>query len=220
MGYVYLVPYWFFGFDIAMQLLFAIITAVVAFYAFKTYNLGQQREIRLFGFGFFFISFAYVVKAISTLFILRNIQQDFLTLSLQNLNRIEIIGLSIYVFFFLAGLVTIAYTTFRVKSLRVYSLLLATNIIVMMTSADKAMAFNFLSTILLFYISVHYAMEYYKNRNSRILFVLSAFFLLLLSNLELLFANGFYGNYIISHVAELISYSLILTSLALAIKKR
>jgi len=46
MNEMYLVPNWFFGLDIGMELLFAVITILIAVIAFKIYSMTQDRKVK------------------------------------------------------------------------------------------------------------------------------------------------------------------------------
>ncbi len=219
MATLYLVPEWFFGFDIFMQLLFSLATAFVAYYALRLYMLAEQREIRLICSSFLMISFSYLAKALTNWFVVAQIQDQVRALTLENLNAIGLIGIYSYIVLFTSGLVTLAYLTFRIESSRVYSLLLITNIAILMLSENKAFALNALSSLLLLYICIHYFIEYQGNKNPKTFLIFVAFLALLISGIEFIFVSDFYGNYVISHFLELTSYILILASLFIKIKK-
>lgn len=220
MEYIYVVPQWFFGFGIAMQLLFAIVTLLVAFYSFKIYRISRQIESIIFGSGFLSISLSYIIKAIASIFVISEIKEGLLGLKIESINGIGSIGVYAHIILYILGLVTISYVTFKIKSKRAYSLLLFTNIAVILMSGDKATAFNLLSSVLIFYISAHYALEYQKSRNPKTLSILIAFIFLFLSGIEYLFSANIYGNYIISQFVELVAYMLILIGLIATLRRK
>ena len=217
---LYLVPPWFYTVDIILQLIFAFMTALVAYYAFKIYNLAEQRESRLLGTGFLLIALSYIIKAIVNLFILRETAGGFPTFALENLKILSTWGVYAYIILFTTGLITLAYLTFHIKSKRAYTLLLATNIAILILSSDKATSFNLLSSLLTLYIALHYALVYYHRRNPKTLILLLAFLFLFISGAGFILMPNYYYNYIISHILEFLYYILMLISLGWAMKGR
>ena len=214
MDYLYLVPQWFFGLDILMELLFAFVTALVAYYSLKISSIADQREPGIFGMGFLLIAFSYIIKALVNLFVLTNIEHA-RALSLANLDTIGLIGVYAHIFLFTAGLVTIAYITLKVKSVRVYTMLLLLSIGTIIFNDEKALAFNLISSFLLVFITINYVIEYTRNKNAKTALVAIAFFGLLLSGLGFIIAPTFYGNYVLDQSIEFVAYILIAISLVL-----
>ena len=220
MATIYIVPEWFFKLSLGLELVFSIVTLIVAIYALRVYRIFEQREVKLLSTSFFLISISYLMKAALNLFVLKEVREGVRILNYNSLNTIGILGFYSYVILFMTGLVTLTYITFKIKNWRVYSLILATNLIIIFFNNDKAFAFNLLSSILLFYVVIHYSIEYKNKKNSKTLLVLLAFIALFLSGLGFVFAENYYANYVIGHLLELASYLLMLTSLILTIRKK
>ena len=64
MANLFLIPKWFFGYGVAFELIFAIITLAVALYSFKVYKLSNQNQPKLFGIAFLFFSISYFIQSI------------------------------------------------------------------------------------------------------------------------------------------------------------
>ncbi len=220
MAAIYIVPEWFFKLSLGLELIFSIVTLIVALYALKVYRIFEQREIKLLSISFFLISASYLMKAALNLFVLREVIEGVRILNYSNLNFLGILGFYSYIILFMTGLVTLTYITFKIKSWRVYSLILATNLIIIFFNNDKSFAFNLLSSILLFYVIINYSIEYKNKKNGKTLLVLLAFIALLFSGIGFIFAESYYANYVIGHILELASYLLILTSLILTMRKK
>jgi hypothetical protein len=58
-----IMPTWFFGMDVAFQLVFTLVTLAVSFYAFKIYKLTGQRQSKLFGISFLFFAIGYFIQS-------------------------------------------------------------------------------------------------------------------------------------------------------------
>lgn len=205
-----LVPKWFFGYDIALELALAVITLIVSLYAFKIYKLSEQRQSKLFGIAFLFFSISYFIQ--SFLNICRIIK-------INNINIVNSIGVYTHINFFIIGLVTLTYMTLKIKSMKTYSLLLITMLLSLLFSANKIYLFYLLSSILLIYIIIHYFINYLKNKKPKALLVLIAFAFLLFGNIHFIFSINYGLYYVIGHFLELIAYLLILIDLILVVRK-
>lgn len=216
---LYSIPTWFFGFDIAIELLFAFISFLVFLYAFNIYGVSKEKKIRNFGMGFLFIAISYLFLAGGDIFILQSITHSFFKATTQELSLLSLIGIYIHIFFFLLGLVILIYTILNVKKLEVFSFLLSFSILSVLISFNKIIAFHITSTLLLIFISHHYFEEYWTRKNKKTLFVFLAFILLLISNFDFIFSPAYYQAYIAGHFFELGAYLLILASLIRSIGK-
>lgn len=219
MNYLYSVPQWFVGFSITMEIIFALVSLIVSYFSLKIYALSGQREPRLFGISFSVISISYIIWGALNFFVLKELNQGFSVLTLEKLTTLGASGIYAHILLYTIGLTTLAYMTFRIKSKRVYSLLLTLSLLVIVFSANKFNSFYILSSILLLLISFHYVSEYNKRKNPKTLLVLIAFIFLLLSSIGLAFSSQSYIYYIIGHLFELVAYVIILISLVLTIKK-
>ncbi len=217
MSNIYIIPEWFFNYSIAFGLIFAVITLLVGLYALKIYRLSAQRQSKLFGIGFLFISFSYFIKSILTYILFTKIQNKIIDLVF--LNAWININLYVHMLFFIAGLITILYTTTNIENSRLYSLLLALSILPLTFAESKIAAFHIISAVLLIYLTGYYLLAYLERENKRNLIVFGAFLILLIVHIDLIFSlnSGIY--YVIGDVLTLFSYLLILTNLLLVTKK-
>ncbi len=213
MPVLYTIPNWFFGFDIAMELAFGIITLAIALKAYQVYALSKERTLQRFGSGFLFIAISYLVWAALNFFIVSQTSSGFRTLSLDHLARIGILGVYAHILFFIVGLVMLVYTTFKFEQGEIHYLLLGLSLLVVAASFDKLITFRILSVFLLSFITYHYGTEWYQHKNKKTRSVLYAFILLLLSNADFIFSSYSYKPYVIGHFLELGAYALLLFTL-------
>ena len=75
MAYIFTSPEWFFGYDVALELSFAVITLLVCFYAWKISQVTQERNIRLFSLAFLFISLSYIIQTILNFIIMEQFDE-------------------------------------------------------------------------------------------------------------------------------------------------
>ncbi len=225
MANLYIIPASFFGYqsfsyDAILELAFAIITLIVAIYAFKVYKLSQEKQSKLFGIAFLFISASYFIWSIINFGILEKFENSIPNyVNISNINALITIGVYIHILLFITGLVTLAYMTFKIKSPKIYSLLLILTLISLSFSSNVIFLFYLLSSLLLIYIVLHYLINYINHKQARTLLVLIAFIFILFSTIHFIFSVNHALYYIIGHFVELVAYFLILINLILVIKK-
>lgn len=220
MTYVYVVPKWFFGTSIALEVLFALATFFVAFYSFRVARIYRDKAINLMTVGFVFVALSYLSKAAVNVFLLREITTGYLALSLSNLNSVASAGFYLYISFYLIGLILLTYMTFKSSNADLFLLITVLSFIGIWVSPDKVFAFSIISAVMLCIITLHFARSYERNKNGRTLLIFLGFLGLLLVGIGFTFAEGYYVNYVVGHLLELASYGLILASIFSLTKKR
>jgi hypothetical protein len=210
MGYVYLIPHWFFGFDIAMEIIFAIIALAVSLLAYKMYKLSQERHIKLISASFGLIGLSYLIWAISNLSLLAEASEGILEADLSKMIIWGSVSLFAFMFLYTISLSTLAYATFKTKNGSIYYLLAGLPLIAIAASLNKFATFKIVSIFLLAFIVYHYASECTICKNRKANLMLGAFTFLLLSNITFLFVITSYKAYVLGHILELIAYILIL----------
>ncbi len=219
MAVVYIVPKWFFGYDVALEIMFAIVTLLVSWYAFKVYKLTDHDQPRYVGAGFLFIGLSYFAQSLLNLVLLSGIDFDlYRGQYLQLANFLSVIGLYTHMVFFLVGLIIITYMTLRTKNTATLSLLFALSLVVIFFSTQRVFLFNVLSCVFLAFIAFYYMALYKKKRYTNLLWVLIAFVLLFLASVHFAFAVHHPLLYVIAHIVELVAYLLILTDLILVLR--
>ena len=220
MPVAYLVPEWFFGYDIIAELIFALITFFIGLYSFKIYKLTGQKQSQLFCFSFLFISLAYILQSFLNFALLYEINEQVVSfLQLKEISTLVAIELYTYIIFYMIGLITLTYMTLKIKSKRVYSLLILLTLTSLIISSNKLLLFGVISSILLAYICIHYVTNYLAHKQRKTLLVAIAFALLFLSTIHFNFSINHYYPYFGGHILALFAYSLLLTNLLLVIKR-
>lgn len=220
MTYIYLVPQWFFGFNIFIELIFALVSSIVAKFSFKIYKLSLQRESRLFGIGFIFIALSYATKAVLNLILLSNIDDGFRGISFEGLTSIGLAGFYLHIFLFTLGIITLVYTTLKIKNIKLYILMILIALFSLILSCNKMLSFTILSSILLIYLCIYYFIEYKDKRNSRTILVFLGFVFILINHLEIMFNNTDTIKYAVGEIFELVAYTFIMLSLIFTFKKK
>jgi hypothetical protein len=216
----HVMPRWFFGYDIMLELVFTVITLLVSYYAFKYYRLSGKRELGLLSLGFLFISLSYLALSVANFEIITS-----LTDTGCKICRIEGLRLAhiyvIYLFMVLAmtGWTTLTYMTLRVKSLKTYVLVLLLSLVTLFITPHVLYVFYLVSSLLLIFILIQLVGNFMKSRQGRQLFIILAFGFLLFGRAHFVLAVNHSLFYVIGHVLELLAYALILANL-LSIKWR
>ncbi|MEK6926967.1 MAG: hypothetical protein AABX11_00895 [Nanoarchaeota archaeon] len=215
---IYLIPEWFFGLDLGMEFLTAIITIAIAISAIKIYKMTGDAPIKRFGLGFLMIGISFTIWAFAELFLIKSLDNGFRGIILERLQDFQILGIYAHIIFFIAGLVTLTYATFKINKDGVYYLLLGLSLLVMAVSLNKMITMNILSVFLLSFIAYHYFTEWRANRNKNTCKIFVAFLLLVFSNLSLIFSDYSMYTYVISHSLEVIAYLIMLQTLICTLK--
>lgn len=219
MEVLYIVPSWFYGYDALLQILFAIVSLMVSVYAYKIYKISKQKEARLFSYSFLLIFLSYIVLTLVSIRYTIPIDND------DTIRNILIRELSIntfvvylHVLLFLAGLVTLAYTTLSKRDHRTYVLILSLIIGIVLTAPQTTNVVYMISSILTLFIFIHYFENYLVTKNNRLVLTTTAFFLLFLGSLDFIFSDSNHLYYVGGHLINLAAYLIILGVLIITVK--
>lgn len=218
MANIYLIPNWFYGFDIGMEVLTAVITIAIAVSALYIYKMTKDLPIKRFGIGFLMIGVSFSIWALTELLLITQLDDGIKGIALDRLQDFQVFGVYAYIIFFVAGLVTIAYSTFKVNKEGVYYLMLGLSLLVMAVCLNKVVTMGILSVFIFSFITYHYFSEWRINQNKNTLKIGIAFGLLFLSDLSLVFSSYSMYTYVISHSLEVISYLIMLQTLLCTLK--
>lgn len=211
MDSLYLVPGWFYYIDIVLGLAFAVISLVVANYAFKINKITKEFEFNLFGTAFLLISLSYILRVAINSFLTSVLSHSIEILEIKAINILSTTTVYVYAFLFITGYATFAYTTIKNNSKRMYYMILVPSLLAFALSENKSLAIYLITTVFLVPICFHYGRLFLESKNRKRSFMFIATLLLLMSNVISMFVSDyvFYQGYIISEAVELIAYSII-----------
>lgn len=214
------IPNWFFGYGMAFELIFAIITLAVSWYSFQIYKLSEDKHSKYFGFAFLFFSISYFIQFILNIAILFELNEKIINLiEIKDIITLDIFYTLTHMILFTLGLVTLCYMILNIKNKKVYAGMILISLLFILFSVVKINLFYVLSSVLLLFISFYYLRNYIKNTNSKTILMVIAFFCLLIGHLHFIFLMNHQIYYIIGSFLELIAYILILINLLRVIKK-
>lgn len=217
---VYLIPQWFFIFSIVIELLFSLVTLAVAVTGLKVYRISKDKALLRFSLAFLMISISYAAWAVINTSLASKLREGILTLSLIDPPAMHILGVYIYIVFFIAGLVTLAFTTFKIEKSGAYYLLLGLALVAVVSSVSKFITFRIVSLFLITFIAYHYLIEWQSNNNKKTFATFLAFLLLIASNIFFMFIKTNASTFILGHLLELGAYSLLLFTLLKTLKRK
>jgi hypothetical protein len=176
MGYLFAIPTWFFGYDIALELTFAIIALAVGLYSYKVYNLSGRNQAKTFSIAFILIAASYLIQSVTNFLILSKLNENVCqVLKINSITTLNNIGFYAYMIFFITGLLTLTHTTLKTKEEKLYPLIFAVTLLSIVFSANNLNIFYLLASVLLAYMVWHYLKNYLKNRQAKTLLVLVAY---------------------------------------------
>jgi hypothetical protein len=213
MTHLYLVPNWFFGFDIGLEILFGIITLAVALSAWRIYKISEEKSMKNFGTGFLFVALSYIAWAIVNLSLFFQVHQGPMGIPPMDFVIIGSLGIYAHMLLLAIGLITLVYATLGSSSLKTYYLMLGLGLVAVVASLDKIATFRIISVFLISYIVYHFFLQWREHKNKNLFYTFIAFTLLLLSNLDFAFFGNYYSSYVIGHFLEFFAYLIILKNL-------
>jgi hypothetical protein len=219
MSNIFIIPEWFIAYDMALEVIFTIITLLVSYYAWKIYKVTEERNIRLLSMAFLFISLSYFVQCILNWIILEQLEDKVIGfIGLQSIYHLNLFGIYFHAILFLIGLLLLTYIALKIYSLRTFILLFLLVFTSLYFSSYKTFTLYLLSTTLLGFIVYYYIANYWNNKKWTTLLTTIAMLTLFAGYLYFIFAteNPFY--YVVGHVLELLAYILVLGNLIIILR--
>jgi len=215
-----LVSGWSFGYDLIFESVFAIISLILAIFAFQIYKLAGEDKSRLFGVSFLLISISYFVQIAFNLVYASNLGTSICTLAnLPSNNAILYYGNYLHFLFMIIGLAVLLYMTFDINHSEILWFLVILSTVSLLVSSNEFYAFYLLSTIYLAFITWYFIRNYFRKKQKLSLMTAVAFSFLLFGSFHFFLSVNHQLYFIIGYFLELIAYILILLNLILVQKK-
>jgi len=220
-------PVWFLGFDLILELIFFLVTGLIAWYAYRIHRLTGYRQYKRWSTGFLFVALAYVVNALTNLFLYFELKENGLMVStLGELTRIYNVGLLIHMLFFLAGYVILVFVSLRVDDARLSPLLLFLIAVTALASLPFSWVFELATIMLFLYLIILTAKNTRAHRKKTVhssrcnQLVIIGFSILLLGQLAYLFLPLWSISYVVGHVLELLGYAALIASMTIILRRK
>lgn len=219
-----LVPMWFHTTDLFIQLLFALVTLLIAFYSFRVYKITKTRYPFLFGFGFLAVSLAYLTQLFLDLLIRLQISSNDIISRVIGLEaaqttfQLSALATISYIVLMVSGLGLLSYVTLKERGTKPLLLILSLSFVALLLAANYTVAFYLITSIFLLFMSAQYYQRHEKSRSIQSLYIFFGFALLFLGNILLALASIMISMYIIGHLLSLVGYIFLLASLLRVVK--
>ncbi|MCF7799128.1 hypothetical protein K9M74_04450 [Candidatus Woesearchaeota archaeon] len=215
-------PLWFGVTKIIIQLIFALVTLLVAFFSYKVYKLSRQRPTFLFGLGFIALSSAYFIEALFNYLLLQGVQTQHLfpaAIGVAQPLQLSIFVVSLQMLLMITGLSLLSYVTLKERGAKIFLLILSMSLVGIVMSAHVGLTFYIITSIFLLFITAQYFQRHARKPTKNSLMVFMGFGLLFLGNVQLAFAQSLSLLYISGHFISLFGYLLLLVNLLRVVKR-
>jgi len=203
-------------FDYLMKFSFAIISLFVSLLALMVYRLSGNQQSKWFGVSFFLISISYFIQsALNFSFAASFLQQICYPMSIKNIN---IACQNLHMLFYIAGLTTLTYMSLKIQSIKTLLLLILINVL-SLVFATSANLFFLLSSIMLFFVFIHFLHNYLHKKQSHSMIALIAFALIFANSVHNLLNIDHNVFLIITNFTQLLAFFLIFVNLFLIVRK-
>lgn len=217
-------PLWFIQSEIGIQLIFAIVTLLVAFYAYRVYRIARQENSFYLGAGFLSISIAYFIQAFFNFLLLRQVTTcGFLSFmaghQVQSTMTLSVLVVFLHMLFMVAGFSVLSYITLKERNIKSFYLILILSVASLIFAGNMSVMFYVLLTIMLAFITIQYGLRFNKKPTIDTFIVFLGFGIVFLGKIQLALASALSALYISGHIVTLAGYLLLLINLMRVVKK-
>ena len=210
-------PTWFYGVDLWIDLISAIILALIASFAFKYYKLGMKKNYLYLSASFMLISAAFLFKTLTnfTIYYILPHQANFgyVTLTYHTLHSSNIlffIGFLLYRMLTLLGFYTL-YSIYE-KNQSVSNVLIIVYFIVISTyfSDFAYYVFSFTASMMLSFITWRFFINYRESGHKTTKLLAFSFLFLGASHATSIFLSAGYFVYVLSEIIQMTAFTILL----------
>ncbi|HLP79661.1 MAG TPA: hypothetical protein VK158_03440 [Acidobacteriota bacterium] len=205
---LYQVPSWFKGYDISLEILFAICCFLIAYYSLRIYRIAKQREPFLLGISFALFCMAYIMQAVMNVF--PHVYSNNWIMS--DMFLMLLIGL------FLAGLLSLAFMFSHSNSSGLYIVMYLSIGIGIFMSILPLMTFYIISSLFILYFVISCIFSYMKTKKENLLFTTVAFFLMLVGKVLGTFTFSHALSYAAYHALTFLAFVIFIINLLLVLR--
>ena len=207
-----------------MQVVFALVTLGVAYYAYRVHRLSRQRSPLLFGMAFLGVSGAYFVQALFNYLLLIGIRTQHI-MGTSNPNvvngafQLSVFAVYLHMILMIAGVSLLAYVTLKERGAKIYLLLLFISMVGLFLTFHPSLLFYLIISIFLAFITAQHYQRHMKRPNKNTLLVFLGFGMVFLGTVQLAFATALSALYVSGHFIVLLGYLVLLASLLRIVRR-
>lgn len=218
-------PRWFYGEDIAIDLISALVSFLIAFFCVKYYRINKNKNYLWLVTSFIVLGLSFLFK-LATNFSLYHLvyttkQIGDFTLTYQSLitsNTIFNYGFLFYRVFTLIGLFILYEIYQKEHSKSNIFLIISLILIATYFGISAYYIFHLISLILLILISLQYCKNYYKSRNITTKLLACSFVIITLSQFFFIFTKVNPMFYVTAEIIQFVGYVILLITFILVLK--
>ncbi|MEM4755509.1 MAG: hypothetical protein QW594_00030 [Candidatus Woesearchaeota archaeon] len=213
-------PPWFFNYDIVFDFLSALVTFIIAHYAYKIYKISKEQRYKYFSLSFILIGVSFLAKMI-TYFVIyhpitisKNLGVAVISYSTGHYSYLPLmIGLILSRILFLIGLLGLYLIITKYEGRKdIFYLITFLLLINTIFSWSAYFVFHFTSLLLLFYIYYEYAQrckDEQKGHSQQVRTLSYAFLLLVFSQVSFIFVFWTKLSYVVGESLQLLGFGLL-----------
>ncbi len=216
-------PSWFGGSSIFIVLFFALVTLLIAYYAYKMYRIAKQSSTLYFGLAFLSISISYFIQALFNFLKLKSIgSADLLFLSAKELAvstiQLSVLAMIMHVLFMVLGFALLAYVTLKERGSKIFLLFVSLSFVAILFTPYFHIVFNLIVAIFLLFIAAQHYQRHAKLGTTTTFLVFSGFSLLFIGHILMVAVNIVQTFYVLAHIITMVGYIVLLVSLLRVVK--
>ena len=217
------IPLWFANSGIMLEVIFALVSLMIAFYTYKIYKISKQRYIFLFGLSFFSLGIAYFLQASINFLIQQSVNSSDIISSIMPVKQIpvfqlSILAISLHILFMISGWALLSYVTLKERNSRIFFLLTTISFIGLIFSKQLILSYYLLSSLFLGFITFQHYKKHSQQKTISSMIIFFGFGLILLGNLQLAVSAFSIIFYFLGHLTALAGYVLLLVNLIRVVK--
>ncbi|MBR9703197.1 hypothetical protein GOV10_04115 [Candidatus Woesearchaeota archaeon] len=200
-------PVWFLGFGLAFQVIFFLVTLVIALTGYQAYRFLHKEELKFHSIGFALLALSYLSLIVSS--------TSFIAYHIHGI--VSVVAIHAHAFLFLAGIMVLLFSYLHIKDNATRGLLLLLTLAVITifnrpTSPIQDLAFYLLTAAMIGFIVFQLAKQCACKHKNTTTLVLVGFILLFVGQIILAFATHAHTLFVVSTVINLSGFVSIAAS--------
>ncbi|MBI2671254.1 hypothetical protein HYX18_04745 [Candidatus Woesearchaeota archaeon] len=217
-------PEWFYGVDTIFEVFSIIVCFLIAIFAYKTYNLTNQRKYFYFMLSFLLIAASLTFKIIANFVVFyKTVEKSFYGLFIvtytHSFDFINTVALFLFRFLFLIAFIIILANILNIKDKKIISLLLFFSFLAVIFSTFAYFEFHLTLALIVGFISHYYFKNYSIKKRKSAFLVMMSFMAIFLSQIMFILFILDKGFYALAETLQLIGFLFLLLAYLVILKK-
>ena len=209
-----------FGIGAISEVLFAVVTLLIAFFAIKIYKLTRVDSYKLFGLGFIFIACAYLFKSLVNLFLfLEYVRPGAIASKLTDISTLFGYSIIVHIILMVLALLLLFNLVLKIKNRTVFLVLMILTFFPLVLTSMHYSIFYALASLFLVVLFAYYFRNYLKVRKKSALMVALGFGFIFLAHFLYIFIEYRNLYFVLGHISEFIGYLVLLIGFIKVLRK-